>query len=305
MLARLLPAPLLAIAGALLFGGSVVLYFLCFIPPMLAKLAVPHAGFRDRMTGVLLAIADHWGGTLRKLFALYGVRWDVVFQGRIERGRTYILVANHQSWLDIPVLAALLHGRSAFPRFFLKRELIWVPIIGVACWAMEFPFMKRHSREAVARNPELAREDLEVTRRACQRFARHPATIVNFLEGTRFTEAKRIARGSPYRHLLRPKAGGFAYALDTLSDQLAGIIDVTIVYQPTRWPLLLSFLLGEQRRFAIHVEVLPVPPHLRHGDYLGDPAFREAVQHWVNRLWKVKDQRIARMLADTLDRRAA
>ena len=147
----------------------------------------------------------------------------------------------------------------------------------------------------MAENPELAREDLAVTRKACRRFRKRPATVVNFLEGTRFTEAKRVNRQSPYRNLLRPKAGGIAYALDTMGKQVAGIIDVTIAYRPSKYPPFWSFLLGEQCNLRVHVDVLPVPESLKDGDYLDDPAFREEVQLWVNRLWQRKDDRLDRL----------
>ena len=296
MLSALLPAPLLALAGVLILGASLVAHFLAFLPLMLLKVLVPIPALRDRITDALIRIAMHWAWSYKRLFPLlYPIRWDVQIDGLLDPRRSYLLVCNHQSWLDIPVLCVVLHGRAPFPRFFVKRELLYVPIIGVACWAMEFPFMKRYSREQLAANPALAREDLATTRRACRRFRKRPATVVNFLEGTRFTEAKRVQRRSPYRHLLRPKAGGIAYALDTMGKQVAGILDVTIAYEPSRHPPILSFLLGGQCRLRVHVDLLPVPEHLKDGDYLDDPEFRRQVQDWVNRLWQRKDARLDRM----------
>ena len=229
MLSVLLPAPIVALIGFLVLGASLIAHFLAFVPFMLLKLLIPVPSVRNLITDTLIRIAIHWVYSYKVLFRLiYPINWDIQISDELDHRRSYLLVCNHQSWLDIPVLFDVFHGRTPFPRFFLKRELMYIPVIGLACWAMEFPFMKRYSREQLAENPELAREDLAVTRKACRRFRKRPATVVNFLEGTRFTEAKRVNRQSPYRNLLRPKAGGIAYALDTM-----GTVSYTHLTLPT------------------------------------------------------------------------
>jgi hypothetical protein len=50
---------------------------------------------------------------------------------------------------------------------------------------------------------------------------------MNFVEGTRFTPAKHAAQQSPYKHLLKPKAGGLALALHVLGDRFDSLLDVT------------------------------------------------------------------------------
>ena len=218
------------------------------------------------------------------------------FRSKLEPGRRYLLIANHQSWMDIVLLFDIFHRRVPFLRFFLKQELKYVPMIGQACWAMDFPFMKRHGKEALAANPELRHEDLEATRAACELYKREPVTVVNFLEGTRFTESKRIEKQSPYRHLLRPKAAGASRTLNAMGEQFAGVIDVTIAYRPTNKPLLWSFCCGEQDTLAVYVDVLPIPQELMAGDYEHDPEFRARFQSWVNGIWMRKDARLERML---------
>ncbi|MBK6405448.1 MAG: hypothetical protein IPF66_10615 [Holophagales bacterium] len=78
-----------------------------------------------------------------------------------------------------------------------------MPVLGPAWRALDFPFMKRHPREALEKNPALRFEDLEATRRACEKFRHAPAAILNFIEGTRFTPAKHARGGAEYRHLSR------------------------------------------------------------------------------------------------------
>ena len=297
MLSVLLPPSLVAVLALLALITTPVVGFVALMPFALLKLAVPLKGFRRVCSELSVAGAQLWIILNRLVYRLcYPVSWDVELQGEFDPGKSYLLVCNHQSWIDILLLADIFHERSPFPRFFLKHELIWVPVIGWGCWALEMPFMKRHGREALKANPALKREDLETTRRFCERYREMPVTVVNFAEGTRCTEAKRVARGSPYRHLLRPKAAGMRIALDAMGDQFAGIIDVTIAYRPTRHPLVWSFLTGEQNQLALHAEVLPLPKELMVGDYEDDAEFRARFQEWVNALWKRKDARLERMI---------
>jgi 1-acyl-sn-glycerol-3-phosphate acyltransferase len=175
--------------------------------------------------------------------------------------------------------------------------LKWVPVMGLAWWALDFPFMRRHSEDYLKAHPEMRGKDQAATRRACEKFALIPTSVMNFLEGTRFTPAKHARQQSPYRHLLKPKAGGIALALNAMGDKFRAILDVTIVY-PDGAPNFWDFLCGRLRRVIVRVQSLPVPEHLMQGDYAADPATREAFAVWVRQLWQDKDAQIARMLED-------
>lgn len=298
MLSLLLPPSLVGlIAGALLIASTIA-GFLAFVPFMVLKLLVPIVGFRRACTDVLFAIARHWASFNQVVYRLlYPVSWDIDLRGQLDPDRSYLLIANHQSIIDILLLFDQFHRRTPPLCFFLKRELRWVPIIGLACWAMDFPFMRRLRREEAANHPALRNEDLEATRRFCERFRDQPITVVNFAEGTRYSDAKRIARQSPFRHLLRPKSAGISYTLSAMGEQFAGVIDVTIAYRPSRYPIVWSFLIGEQTNLALHIDVRPVPQDLMAGDYQSDPEFRARFQDWLNSLWRRKDARLERMLA--------
>ena len=296
MISIFVPAPIMALLSFIVLISSLLAHFLAMLPFILLKALIPHASTRLLLGDTLFRIGDHWVNTHKLLFRLmFPLHWNIEINGELDRRASYLLICNHQSWLDIPIVFDLLHGRAPFPRFFLKHQLKWVPAIGMACWAMDFPFMHRHSRAAIAAKPELANEDLEATRQACRVFRQRPATVVNFLEGTRLTEAKRIARHSPYRNLLRPKAGGMSFALNAMGDQFAGLIDVTIAYEPTRHAILWSFLRGEQLHVQVHVNLRPIPQEMLAGDYAADPAYREQFQNWVNQLWRQKDARLDHM----------
>lgn len=260
----------------------------------LLKLLVPLAGWRRLCSVALVAVAESWIGVNSALFGVFTrIHWQVDGLAGLRRNGNYLVLCNHQSWVDIPVLQKVFNRRIPFLRFFLKSQLIWVPLLGPAWWALDFPFMKRYSKETLALHPELQGKDREATRRACDKFRQLPVSVMNFVEGTRFTPTKHDAQGSPYRHLLRPRAGGVAFVLDAMGEALHAILDVTIVYPGGR-PSMMDLIGGRVRAVRVHVRELPIEAALR-GDYENDAAFRERFQGWVNALWSDKDARIARM----------
>src|SRR5208337_4851032 len=142
-------------------------------------------------------------------------------------------------------------------------------------------------------NPHMKGKDLETTRKACKRYRHTPVSILNFIEGTRFTKEKHARQESPYRHLLRPKAGGFAFALSAMDGKIADILDVTIIYsmdQPSFW----DYLCGRIDRISLRVKKMPVPQEFLGGDYQNDEVFRDRIQSWVCALWQEKDNLIER-----------
>jgi 1-acyl-sn-glycerol-3-phosphate acyltransferase len=296
MFSVLLPAPVVGFITFVALLATTLAAGLLLTPGILLKL-IPWPPLQRACSRYCVWIAINWVSNNKILFRLlHAVQWDIDVRTAIQPGKNYLLIANHQSWADILLLFDVFHLRSPFPRFFLKQELLYVPIVGAACWAMDFPFMKRHPRAAIAANPELRNEDIETTRKTCELYRNEPVTVVNFLEGTRFSEAKRISKQSPYRHLLRPKAAGMSFALNAMGEQFAGVIDVTIAYRPTSKSLLWSFCSGEQDQLSVHIDVQPIPQELLAGDYEHDPEFRAHFQSWVNGLWVRKDARLERML---------
>jgi 1-acyl-sn-glycerol-3-phosphate acyltransferase len=217
--------------------------------------------------------------------------WDVAgIDGLAYRG-WYMVNCNHQSWVDILVLQHLLNRRIPLLKFFLKQQLIYVPVIGLAWWALDFPFMRRHSDADLRRHPEKRFDDIEATRRACEKFALVPTSVMNFAEGTRFTPGKHRSQRSPYRHLLKPKAGALALALGALGDKFDSLLDVTIVY-PDGAPTFWQFLCGNVRHVVVRAQQLTLPPEFRHADYARDPKYRKAFQRWLQTLWHEKDSTI-------------
>lgn len=294
-----LPALLRIPLAMLLLVANIVLHVLPLFALTLVKLVLPIRAVRLGCSHALVAIAESWIAVNSRMFEGFTrTRWQVEGLDGLRRDGNYLVLCNHQSWVDIPVLQKIFNRRIPFLRFFLKSQLIWVPLLGPAWWALDFPFMKRYSKETLAAHPELQGKDMEATRRACEKFRHMPVSVMNFAEGTRFTPVKHDAQSSPYRYLLRPKAGGLAFVLDAMGDALHAILDVTIVY-PNGACTMMDLIVGRIRDIRVHLRELPIHDGLR-GDYEGDAAFRERFQTWVNVLWREKDEQIGQMLESTV-----
>ena len=284
------------VVGLLIAISTVVHCTVLFVVAFL-KWLLPIRPIRRGLDHVLIGIAESWIGTNGLLFALFTrTHFHVEGLEGLRRDGHYLVLANHQSWVDIPVLQKVFNRRIPLLRFFLKQQLFWVPLLGLAWWALDFPFMRRYSRAQLARRPELAGRDIAATRRACARFADIPVAIMNFVEGTRFTPGKHARQASPYRHLLRPKAGGAAFVIDAMGTGLHAVLDVTLV-DPGGAPSLADLFADRVAEVHVHVRELPIPAELARGDYQGDADYRARFQDWITTLWQAKDARIDAVLA--------
>ncbi len=282
----------------LLIAVNTLAHTLPLFAVALLKALLPLPAWRRGCSALLAHITESWIAVNSALIErLTPTRFHVEGIDGLRRTGSYLVLSNHQSWVDIPALQKVFNRRIPFMRFFLKKQLIWVPLLGLAWWALDFPFMQRLDRETLKKHPELRGSDVEATRRACAKYRGMPVTVMNFVEGTRFTPEKHAGRASPFAHLLRPKAGGVAFVLDAMGDALQAILDVTVVYPGGR-PTMMDLMTGRIREVRVHVRERPIPADFAGGDYEGDPAFRARFQQWVNVLWLEKDALIARMLAD-------
>lgn len=264
---------------------------------VIAKAIVPLEWWRRRCSRLLNAIAENWIWVNNQNQKLIACNPQLEVQGieALKRSEWYLVLANHQSWVDILVLQRIFHKQIPFLKFFIKKELFWFPLLGQAWWAMDFPFVKRYTKSYLQKKPHLKGRDLEITRKACRKFKKIPVSIMNFVEGTRFTNEKHGGQQSPYPHLLKPKAGGIAFVLGSLGEQISRILDVTIVY-PDGSTGFWAFLCGKISKIKVQVRSLPVSPEL-FGDYINDGHFRADLQCWLNSLWTEKNRYIEKMMA--------
>lgn len=262
----------------------------------LVKLVLPFKPVRAVVDPLLNGIATWWIACNSAWMRLtQRTAWDIQGVDSLKYHGWYLVNCNHQSWVDIFVLQHALNRRIPLLKFFLKQQLIYVPVIGLAWWALDFPFMKRHGRAALRANPQLRQQDNESTRRACAKFSLVPTSVMNFSEGTRFTQAKHQAQSSPYTYLLKPKAGALALALNAMGEKFRSLVDATIVY-PDGVPTFWQFLCGSTPRIVLQVREVPIPVEFCSGDYEGDTRFRGVFHRWLADQWALKDQQIAAIL---------
>ncbi|ODU08655.1 MAG: acyltransferase [Rubrivivax sp. SCN 71-131] len=291
-----LPAPLRGVVATLLLLLNTAwwcgLLFLLALPRLLLR----SAGARRRLDPVLNGLATRWiAGNSAWMRLTQPTAWDVSMPRALDTRHWYVVTCNHQSWADIFVLQHVLNRRIPMLKFFLKRELLYVPVMGLAWWALDFPFMRRHSEEVLRRNPAKRQEDLEAAREACAKFALAPTSVMNFVEGTRFTATKHAALQGRWQHLLPPKAGGMAMAMAVLGERFDSLVDVSIVY-PDGAPDFWTFLCGRVPRVVVRVQQREIPADCRRSDGVVESPFRKRVQRWLVALWDEKDEQIAALL---------
>lgn len=286
MLKKIIPNWLNGLFVCTVLFSNTLLWGMVVLILGLIKLVLPFAWVSDLLH---LAYQGWCGGNRLGLYLSYA-QLDVTIAGDVNKHGWYLLISNHFSWIDVVVLSAI--DALPAPKFFLKDELKYVPLIGSGAWAMGMPFMKRVTKAQKARNPKLKGLDVERTKRSCRNFRSHPTTIINFVEGTRFTALKHQVQRSPFKHLLKPKAGGVAFALEVLGEQFDAILNTTLVYKAKSDHICGSFLRGQLNKITVTITLTPVSPNLI-GNYQQDSEFRAQFQKNINQLWMTKDSELA------------
>ncbi len=276
---------------------NVIVWFVPILIIAVCKLVLPLGAWRRITSRWLTAMGENWTSCNNVILrSTQSISWDVRGVESLRRRQWYLVLSNHRSWVDILILQAVFNRRIPFLKFFIKQELIWVPFLGLAWWAMDMPFMQRYSRDELDRRPELRGRDLEATRRACERFRDIPTSVIVFVEGTRFTPAKLEASAAGYRHVLPPRPGGTAFVLAAMGDILHSILDVSILYQGKACSLW-DLCCGRVRRISIDIRQRPIESWMTRGDYSGDAEHRERFKAWLAGIWREKDELIGEMLA--------
>jgi len=224
----------------------------------------------------------------------YDPKWDVSGLENLNMNGTYLVLSNHLSLLDIPALQRVFFQKIPFLRFFIKQQLIFVPFLGQGLWALNFPSMKRYSKETLNKHPELRGKDLETTKRSCENLRGQAVSMLIYAEGTRFTPEKHSRKNPPYKNLLKPRAGGIHTVLSSLGDELTSILNVTLIYPGHASPTLFDFLLGKITRVVIKIETLILGenevPSL---ETIKSKAGPLALRNFLNQTWEVKDKIIS------------
>lgn len=283
-----LPGTVRGILAAIFLIFNLSFWLTLLLPFSIIKILCPIRTVRKPTNFMLNFFCTCWA-SCNKLFLmlLNDTQWDIKGDQNLSMKEWYLVLSNHQSWADIVVLQFVLNNRIPYFRFFLKRELVWLPVFNFVWYALDYPFMKRYSKDFIRNNPHLKGKDLETTKKSCERFKDVPVAVMSFAEGTRFRPEKHKKQQSPFRHLLKPRAGGIAFVLSAMGDQLTSILDVTISYEPEAKGLW-DFLCGRVSCVKVRINQIPITNDII-GDYFDDHRFRQDFQKWVNRIWTDKD----------------
>lgn len=292
-----LPYWLKGVIGVSIFAFNTAFWCVFIYAMAILKFILPIPAVRDLCTRIIVFFAETWiSGNDFLIHFLHRIRFDIQGADNLDPAASYLVSANHQSWVDIVILQYVFNRKIPFLRFFLKQELLYVPLLGLAWWALDFPFMRRYSKEYLEKNPHMRGKDLETTRKAVAKFQGKRISILNFLEGTRFTAKKHAQQQSPFKSLLKPKTGGVAFVIDAMGPQFKGFLDVTLYY-PEGAQSLWDMFCGRVHEVVVRARLLDLPKDLLNGNYLEDDAYRERLQEWVRKIWTEKDELITSLKA--------
>ncbi len=292
MLSKLLPRFLVGSISFLLHVINTLFWVMPIFVLAFLKVILPVAPLRRVLDRLLNASASNWISFNAVILKITKpIEWQIDLPEKISINDWYLVMANHQSWVDILVLQNTFNRKIPFLKFFLKQQLIWVPVLGMAWWALDFPFMKRYSKTYIKKNPQKKGQDFETTKKACEKFKTIPISIMNFSEGTRFTELKRDNQKSPFKNLLKPKAGGIGYVLTLMGNEITKILDVTIDYPNHHSPSFWDLMTGKLNKIIVTAKLIDIPLDVQ-GSYIENSQQRKKVQQWVNQLWHAKDQQL-------------
>ena len=274
----------LALCGSFVFIGGLV------------KLLIPIKSFHLLMSYPMDFFYRTWAlNNFLIMTSFNKIDWKIKGEVGLNKDSWYLLIANHQSWLDIFVLSYFARSRIPSPKYFLKDSLKKVPFVGMACWALDMPFMKRYSRSFLDKNPHLKGKNIETTKQSCEKFKYMPTTIINFVEGTRFTKEKHEKQNNEFKNLLIPKAGGIAFALQTMGEQFDQVLNITIVYPNTKGHIMKEMLKGRLTHIVIDIEQIS-NDELPQGNYSQDIEYKINFHRWLTQLWHNNDKKISQYL---------
>jgi 1-acyl-sn-glycerol-3-phosphate acyltransferase len=186
----------------------------------------------DRRLTLLHRFTCFWAS----LYTWLNPVWRITIEGKekIARDTAYVMVANHQSLLDILVLFRL----HVHFKWVSKIENFRVPAIGWNMSMNRYIKLRRGDRQSV-----------EQMMAACERTIAEGSSVMMFPEGTRSEDG-----------MLRPfKPGAFVLAQRARAPLLPIVIDGSSRALPKRGYVL-------QGRHAIHVRVLDAIPHASFAD---------------------------------------
>lgn len=275
------------ISSSILVSNTLLLAVL-MIPLGIVKFLIPSKNLRTSFTKMIIKIGEIWI-SINSFWVinLHKPNLEIIGEENLRGNSWYLSTSNHQSAADIFIVQYLTNRKIPMLKFFIKYELIFVPVIGICWWALDMPFLKRYTQEKIRKNPKLEGRDYKKMKKSLEHYSLYPVSIFSYAEGTRFTKKKHAKQGSKYQNLLKPKEGGFAIALSNVS-KIKELLDITIIYENKNlgfW----NYLCGNIKNIKIFVSKIKIPEKFLVNNLISDEMLRSDFKIWLNSRWKEKD----------------
>lgn len=284
------------VVGILTFFAILTILSIALIPLVIINIPriIPNKKLKQKLGSISNKMGTATVGAIAiSLSLLHQLEWEFEIPENLSINDWYIAMSNHQSWADIFILLIAGHKKIPLLKFFMKKELQWIPIIYLVHKTIDMPFLHRHSPEQIKANPELKKLDFENAKTAAKRFSRNPSTAFSFAEGTRFSQFKHLEQQSPYPNLLKPKVGALSIALSGMPE-VKTLIDFTIVYSSnkrTAW----QFLCGDLNKAKIIAKTYKIPKNLQSYTYENKSEYRKQFQLFIDEIWQKKQSMISEL----------
>lgn len=279
------------VIGLLLVGINTLITSLMLTPIAYLKRYTKNIKLKKNCLFIIHKIGSCWITINYYILKLINkIHWEVIGSEEIKKlseennNQWYLIIANHQSWNDVFVLQFLFNHILPFQKYFVKEELRKLPMLGLMWEAIDCPFLKRNADKTKS-NLDLA----EIQVKAKQ-FRLLPCTVVNFVEGTRFSEKKHEHQHSPYKYLLKPKTGGLAQVLEEFNTDIKYLIDVSIYYDKPAANFFDLFN-GQVKTISVKISVITMPSWLQQ-KYINQEKYldyKDQFQAWIDSIWLEKD----------------
>lgn len=284
-----LPSPLLLILNCILIPLNVIVIATPMMLLGIIKFVLPFNFVTVIVEKLNFYLYKIWGFNNRMIISLTNnVKWHISGDDIPVTNKSCIVMSNHISWLDILFIGCVYKGHIPTTKFFLKHSLIYIPFVGLACYALGMPFLRRYPKEKLLKNPSLRTKDIETTRLACKRLVQFPTTLINFCEGSRFTPAKAKLSRSPYKHLLPPKAASLGVAVSEISKEVEYIFNTTFYYPDNKVAAFKDMMFGRIKNVYVNIEIIKEKENFT-GNYLEDKQFKHDFTMYLRELWEKKD----------------
>ena len=279
---------LIGIFSIIILVTNTLILAVLMIPLGVIKFLIPLKTLRASFTRIIIKIGELWI-SVNSSWVIHLHKPHIEIRGKenLNGDSWFLSTSNHQSAADIFIVQYITNKKIPMLKFFIKYELIYVPVIGICWWALDMPFLKRYTQKQIKKNPKLKGRDYKKMKKSLEHYSLHPVSIFSYAEGTRFTKKKHSLQKSEYKNLLKPKEGGLAIALSNV-NKIKELIDITIIYESDDMGFW-NYLCGNIKNIKVFISKIEIPSKYLTENLIASEGLRSDFKLWLNNVWKEKD----------------